>query len=198
MFFDRGDPLKRAINLFPESGHHLHLLSQFVEIAPDRYKSCLRSPYKTICVDTNSVPVVVTANPGVAVRRPRIARVVVITVRAISETIAECGPEQKAPREAPAAKAAIKVSTGKITASELSAREARGNTTADKITTGKVGASKVTNTTAACKATASVPTSKASSPKAAASKPSAAKTSSTSAHSTSADTVSKGYGISWN
>ena len=139
-----------------------------------------------------SMSVVVTASPCVAVGGPRVARIVVIAVSAVSEaqTEAKCRPDKKAPAEVPTAKAAPKIAAAKATVSKRAARNARSNTSRRKVATSDPGGGKAASNTAAGKSTSGEATSKASSSKAAASE--------TAASETSTSTAFEGYDIGWN
>src|ERR1700676_3720877 len=105
-----------------------------------------------VCSDS----VVVTANPRVAVRCPRVARIVIITVRAVSEAQAkaECRPAEKAPTKAAPKISASKATPNNPAANNLAPRKAGSNTAARKVVTGDPGGDKAASTPPAGKATA--------------------------------------------
>jgi hypothetical protein len=124
------------------------------------------------------VSVVVTANPRVAVRCPRVARVVaMITVRAVSKTQAKA---ERGHAEAPDEAATVKAGpankrttrkagsrTCKVATADPRGGKAASNTTAnttgDKTATGDSGGGKAASNTTAAKATTREATSKAAS-----------------------------------
>ena len=169
-----------------------------------------------VCFDS----VVVTANPRVAVLRPRVARVVIVTVRTVPQAKAERGHAETTD-EAATVKAAPKATVNKPAARKAGSRTkvatgnpwghkvATGNTWGRKVATGKPWGRKIaSNATTAGEATRN-----AASPKAAAAETSTSKSAavahtsatkaapvatSTSPAVATSTTGAGGYGIGWN